>query len=467
MSAPTAPRRRRPVLLLCVLASAAACKDRETLEVSAQRLEQVSTVVELAWTTTEPGTSWVEYGTTEDRTRSTNTASGTDHRFELYGLPPLSQVYYRAVTETDDALLEATGTAETGSLPSALNDVQVTVHEPDREAEGEYLLATTMGDGASALVVNREGDVVWYREDDGLVEADTVLFSDVDFAHGSNDIVFNAFSTSLPHYKGAIFRVALDGEVVDRHDMEEGHHAFLQMDEGETYAYLSARPRSWYDEEEGETVTVVGDAIVEAPVGGGEVRTVFDSWDWSEVEKHDEWEAGFWDVGHDWTHANGLFYQESSGHYFVSLGYLDKVLEIDRETGEVVREYSDEGDVRFATGTTPFRFPHDPSVPTDGTLMVFSTPEDGMYNEVIEYAADLDAGILEETWSYGETNPTYSLAEGQARRLDNGNTLVSWSSAGIIREITEGGDVVWELQASLGGAVVGATLFDDFYAPGG
>ena len=39
---------------------------------------------------------------------------------------------------------------------------------------------------------------------------------------------------------------------------------------------------------------------------------------------------------------------------------------------------------------------------------------------------------------------------GQARRLKNGNTLITYGGGGVVREVTPEGEPVWELSTPLG-----------------
>ena len=59
------------------------------------------------------------------------------------------------------------------------------------------------------------------------------------------------------------------------------------------------------------------------------------------------------------------------------------------------------------------------------------------------------AGVLTEIGS--NTVPQAGLPLlGQVRVLANGNRLINTSGAGWVREVTEAGEVVWELETPLG-----------------
>jgi len=77
----------------------------------------------------------------------------------------------------------------------------------------------------------------------------------------------------------------------------------------------------------------------------------------------------------------------------------------------------------------------------DDHLLLFANlgGEADLTSRVIEY--DLDTG--EEVWSYesGELTPNF----GDVQRLPGGNTLVTFSNAGVIHEVTPEGELVLEI----------------------
>ena len=60
-----------------------------------------------------------------------------------------------------------------------------------------------------------------------------------------------------------------------------------------------------------------------------------------------------------------------------------------------------------------------------------------------EYA--LEGGELVQVWSFGEGEGVYAPILGEARRLDNGNTLENYGGGMRIREATPEGEVVWDV----------------------
>ncbi len=438
-----------------------------SLEVEATVNETTVTVIELSWSTSAEGSSWVEYGTTEDYGMVTPVFdAATDHHIPLYGLPPLSDVYYRAVTEIDGQELSATGQTATLGLPSTLPDLEVTTHEPDLLSSEPYMLALLVGTSSAIMVVNRDGDVVWYRELEASVGESAPVFGDVQFALDGNDFVYNRFTAEFddPDQLNSIIRVSLTGELIEERYTPQHHHAFAQMGDGR-YAFVAADKRE--AEVDGETMDVVGDAIVISEPDGS-TSEVFNTWDdWDQPVSVSEWAVHFYGDIPDWTHGNGLFYYPDDDTYLLSAGYSQVVIEVDGGTGEVLRDFGRDADVEVADGSPQFYFQHDAHWTGTDTMMMTtryvpdqSSPQDTM---IIGIEYEIVDGELHEIWSYGKDAAIESIAEGQARRMANGNAMVNWGFSGVCHEATPEGQLVWELTSSFGTAMVRTRPIASFY----
>jgi len=440
------------------------------INVEATINETTATVVELSWTTTDPGISWVEYGTTEDygmQTPPTAEAS-TDHHIPLYGLPPLSPVFYRVVTEIDGKQSVATGETETLGIPAEVPDLQVNINDAALTSSEPYMMGLLVGTMSAIFVLDREGNMVWYRELGSSIGEGTAVFGDVQFALDGNDIVYNRFSADIddPNELNTIFRVALTGEIVDERAVPGHHHAFAQMGDGR-YGYVAADVRDFQLPSGTKPEPVVGDAIIVVEPDGS-TEEVFNTWDdWNAPVEVSEWAVPFYGNIPDWTHGNGLAYYDDDETFLLSAGYVKAVLEVDRNGGEVLRHFGLGGDVTVAPGSPDFVFQHDAHWLESGNMMMTSRyvpdtqhPTDTVIIGV-EYA--LDGSQLVENWSYGKDAGIDSIAEGQARRMANGNTMINWGFSGICREVTPEGEVAWEMEAGMGAAMVRVRPMTSFY----
>ena len=85
--------------------------------------------------------------------------------------------------------------------------------------------------------------------------------------------------------------------------------------------------------------------------------------------------------------------------------------------------------------------PHDPRLTDEGHLLIFDNMGHDGYSQVLE----LDPLTGEELWAFRGDPPEslYSTFCGTARRLANGNTLLTESCNGRALEVTPAGAVVW------------------------
>ncbi len=454
-------------LLFCSLPLGACdCRKAGSLEVEASVNPTIATVIEVSWTTDQPGTSYVEYGLSESYGMTTPTSSEatTDHQFTLLGLPPLTTVYYRAVTDMDGAEADATGVIDTNGLPADLLGFNVDINDASLRSSESFILGPIVGLASTLYVVDREGEYLWYYslgEDEG---EDTLWAFDVQFKQGTNHILHNLFT---PNYNeedsfSVIRELSLSGEIIDEIDTPNGHHAFTQLPNG-GIAYIRTVEEEWYDKDFDEYVTVMGDAI--AIVEPGEdPYDLYTTWDGDiEPKKHENWEANIYSDSKDWTHGNRLDYYEDTDTFLFSLGFADIVLEVDGTSGELLRQFGGEGGYEFADGTTPIKFQHDPSWTTEGTLLMTCAVGFGPKEEVlgVEYVVDDASETLEEVWSYGDG--LNAIAEGLARDMPNGNRLINWGASGVMREVTQDGETAWNAELEMGGGFLSAHPFEDWY----
>jgi len=444
---------------------ACACQPNDSkhgiFELEAALAPAVNTVVELEWSSYQPGRSWVEYSVDGGPLYSTDTSldASTFHHMALVGLPAFAEVDYEVFTEGTDHLDAESGWIETAGVPAGIPDLVVTVHQASAMSSEPYLLAAVAGTESFLLAIDRAGQVLWYRELSNTWPDHMVMSSDV--VRGGPDLLLSLTSRLPETNPGKLITLDLLGQVVDELDIGWAHHDMVQLPDGGV-AVLQHDLRSWFDPEQGLEVEVIGDAIVEfAPDGSS--RQVYSTWDWREPEVHER----FYKPGAlegDWTHANGLHFDEDSGTYMMSLGYVNTVLQVSAASGELVREFGGEG-YRVVQGE-PFVFQHDPNWTEDGTLLMSSSIGESHRVMAIEYALDDLDESLSERWSFGKDEAFESMAGGQAFRLDNGNTLLNTGYRGLLVEVSPEGEPVWELSSQMGGVFISVVFFEDFYGSG-
>lgn len=114
-------------------------------------------------------------------------------------------------------------------------------------------------------------------------------------------------------------------------------------------------------------------------------------------------------------------------------------------------------------GWNGFNYQHDVH-PLDGGRILFF--DNGIYNEngylsrAVEFHLDTVNFVAENVWHFSHPDGVYGAAQGSAIRLDNGNTLIGWGTAGTpqygtqVTEVTPEGNIAFDVRFT-----DGATLY--------
>ena len=105
------------------------------------------------------------------------------------------------------------------------------------------------------------------------------------------------------------------------------------------------------------------------------------------------------------------------------------------------------GDFTWRIGDDVLAQQHDPSILSNGNVLIFDNGQfrrdtTGLFSRVIE----VDPKTNEIVWTY-QDNPRINFFSSHisgARRLVNGNTLITEGMFGRMFQVTPDGEVVWE-----------------------
>ena len=199
------------------------------------------------------------------------------------------------------------------------------------------------------LAIDNRGRMRWMRKLDRRAAGIERLINgnlfvhDTDFCSREIDV---AGDTVRAWYAAKRPQGALDGGIPV--DVRSLHHQPHQMPNGNFLALCahSRRMKDWpsSDRDPGECKgerEIVGDMVVEFTPGGDIV------WSWDSFDHLDPCRIGYdafdayWHVrgfpgAADWTHGNGVTYDERDDSVLVSLRLQDCILKIDRKSGDIV-----------------------------------------------------------------------------------------------------------------------------------
>lgn len=142
------------------------------------------------------------------------------------------------------------------------------------------------------------------------------------------------------------------------------------------------------------------------------------------------------DKREEWTHANTVS-ELTDGNFLVSLRNLSTIVVVDRQSGAII----------WRVGKDILSHQHYPHELENGNILVFDngTYRSGValnFSRVLE----INRETKEIVWEYIDNPPHnfYSPYISGAQRLPNGNTLITEGNYGRLFEVTRDREIVWE-----------------------
>lgn len=365
----------------------------------------------------------------------------------LFGLKPDRDVYYEPeiTTAGGSTIGYEMQTITTGSAPSGLPNLEVTLYDDSQHFQG-FLLTSILSVPPVPVIIDRDGDYVWWWVEEGFPPR----LSRTMLSHDGRSILFQFPSESATFLDPSdLVRMSIDGTSYEPvAGAIKGHHDFIELEDGTIALFM-------VDKRDVDQNMVTGDRIVELSQDGTETE-IWNVWD------HETYEST---MGLDWSHANALNYDEEQGVYYASMRNFDTIYKIDRATGDVLwRLGGDQSDFDFAGSSNPeFHKQHQFEV-LDGGILVFdnSTPEN-YYSRAIEFVLDEQEMQATHVWEYLTDPPIYTYGLGDVHRFENGNTMVVWSTSGMIDEVDANGELIWRVSVELGSGMGYAQYMETLY----
>src|SRR6187399_706916 len=126
----------------------------------------IATVVHVTWTTERPSRGSVEYRTSveADAVTPIEPRAVTEHSRTLLGLAEDTEVKFRIVTAHDGGASQE-HSIRTGHLPSGMPRLSVDGSGPEA-----WIVVPILGATAAVTVIDRNGNIVWYHQDDRALD---------------------------------------------------------------------------------------------------------------------------------------------------------------------------------------------------------------------------------------------------------------------------------------------------------
>lgn len=431
----------------------AACGPTANLDLTLTQSEAIPTVFTAALDGEASGldAAWVEYGLGDayDMAAPLDVEAELPWVRPLLGMKPASEYQARIAVEIDGTVHTGSGhDMTTGLVPSGYPDL--TLERGDGDSFDGFLVAGIVGTATAAVILDEDGEYVWWYEPEGISQVGRTVLSRDGSAMLAIDL--NAMGQEDSH----MVRIAPDGGSVETTSLPYAHHELYEHEDG-TIATLA------HDPQDVDGTRINGDSIVElAP--DGTITVIWSCWDTQDLLPY----SPTGDEGappNAWPHANALDYLADEDAYLLSLLYEDTILRIDRATGAVDwimgGDYSDfelEGG-----GTEIFERTHQMHHLGDSMVVFVNGDTQGGVSRAIEYAVDEQSFEVEPLWEYWSDPSLTCISLGDVHRFDSGNTLITYSYSGQIQEVTPEGEPTWILSASAGGVIGYTTPIEDLY----
>ncbi len=389
--------------------------------------------------------AWVEYGLDGNFDRSVSLDIDSEAPWEttLLGMKEGSDYEVRIAVEIDgEAYTGRSHTASTGMVPADFADLSLERTE-DQSLEG-YLATSILGNASAAVILDEDGDYVWWYQPDGVESVGRTFLS------RDGTAIYTMDLNSHGREDGSFTRISLDGSELETTALDWAHHEIFEHEDG-SIAFLAKDPATI----DGQEIT--GDSIQELNPDGS-VTTIWSAWDTLDVLPFDPDDA----KNGEWPHANALDYLPEEDAYLVSFLFLDAIARIDRASGSI--DWIMGGDasdfVLAGGGTDIFERTHQMHRLDDSLLVFVNGSQQGGDSYVVEYAMDEQTLEVEPVWEYWSDPSLNCISLGDVSRLGSGNTLITYSYSGQIQEVTPEGEPVWVLSANAGGVIGYTTLVD-------
>lgn len=374
----------------------------------------------------------VDFGTQADSFEYSAPVDLTEpnYRTLLLGMKESTTYYVQVVAVAEGTTLSSEVlTIETGSLPNSTPNVTVNDVNPTALYGGFTINCTGVGglggtEGSGvAFVIDSDGDPVWAYDLEGTPVSGC---SRARMSFDGKDMWIGNFSNVSPD--GALMRLRMDGSASETFSFPGRHHDFTVLPNNNIL----------FQEQENGGMGRGGadegpDIIRELDVNTGMTREIYhENTDFSEQ------------ISESGAHTNYIKY----------VPHLDGISFSMRHTSTIgVISYPQPGETAellmvFGGPLSDFDFSweiqHGHQVLED-SILIFNNNAEGSFGEsaVLEYEYDLALGTGTQVLNYLSGNN--SGAFGDAQRLPNGNTFITYSTSGVWHEIDAAHELLREM----------------------
>ena len=315
----------------------------------------------------------------------------------------------------------------------------LTALDRDRACPGYTLYAPMNGPG-DVYLINLDGEEVhhWAMPDPPGLYGYLLPNGNLFYGGKLRDEVWDRFPSWKRFKGGVMMEVDWNGNKIWEHRDKDHHHDARRTESGGAiYLTVELMPEDLAAQVKGGNPATGGngmwaDVIVEVDASGKRI------WEWHAIEHLDPERdpITFNDSRDEWSHGNTVA-PVSDDRVLFSFRNISTVGMIDKGSGEII----------WRLGGEVLAQQHDPSLLPNGNILVFDNgSHSGHHPLPFSRVVEIDPSSNQIVWEYAD-NPAYNFFSpyiSGARRLPNGNTLITEGMFGRMFQVTPEGDVVWE-----------------------
>lgn len=385
------------------------------------------------WTTSEPAASQLTVDCGPDyRHQFDDPGPSTDHRVFVMGLWDGASCQLAIAANTDSKKAAPyTEMFEVGPLPAYLPEITVETPDDGNAQPGWTLVNLSNGfvnEPLNIAMIDNKGRYRWYNELNTSfqgADTDTRVVAEGVLVGGTNQLVH---PTIVDWQGNAVWTAPF------------GMHHDLRPDLGgeDQLLYLAG-------------ATDCPSGFPSSTVNLWDRATTSTTWEWKMC---DHYPAGV--QGDDWDHLNAAVPVPGGDSLLLSSRNLDRLIEIDRASGDILWELGPNLGWTL-TGDGWFYHQHAPELEPNGNILLFDNGVAGIResSRAVEISFDVATKQAQIVWQFDPDPPIFAEIWGDADRLANGNTLVTFGRRGDTEdthliEASPAGTEVWHVSFAQG-----------------
>jgi arylsulfate sulfotransferase len=420
------------VFLSCIILSA--CSRMDTIKPEVSFLNGNTLLPQIQFETSDSAQFMVSYWPVNkpDRKQNSGLSGGTHHSIVLVNLKA-ETIYNYYISNKSTGKKSETFSFNTPPLPNDITSAEK--HTIDTTQFDGFILVRGLAPKGADVIIDREGDVVWYHHYDTVVRRP--------FSWSKNNTILSVYDSAHIVEYDLTGKQTLNLKLEEKNIQHKVHHDIIFSEDGRivTLTHDSTKmDLRKFGGSKSQFLRADG-ILVLTPSGNIE-------WTWNLLQVLDPLKLDTKTVAitHSLGHANSIAI-DRDGHYLVSFRDFSQIWKINSKNGSVIWKLGSGGDFKMDEDAF-FMRQHSAFVNATGDLMLFDNGDRKTrpYSRILSFSID-EANMVAKLKVNIKLNDELSADKMcSAEQIDDGKFLVCTSKRkGIISIVDSAGDVQWRV----------------------